>query len=88
MVFSSLIFTFLFLPVVIFLYYIANDKYKNIILLIASLIFYAYGEHRAILLMLISILVNYAFALLIERHPKKKLTCYRYYIQPEHALYV
>lgn len=73
MVFSSLIFTFLFLPVVIFLYYIANDKYKNIILLIASLIFYAYGEHRAILLMLISILVNYAFALLIERHPKKSL---------------
>lgn len=73
MVFSSLIFTFLFLPVVIFLYYIANDKYKNIILLISSLIFYAYGEHRAILLMLISILVNYAFALLIEQHPKKSL---------------
>lgn len=71
MLFSSLTFIFLFLPILLLIYYIANNKYRNIILLIASLLFYAWGEPKYIILMLISILVNYIFALLIERWDKR-----------------
>lgn len=41
MVFSSLVFLFVFLPVVLTLYYISSKKYKNYLLLLASLFFYA-----------------------------------------------
>ena len=61
MVFSSLVFLFVFLPTIIFLYYIAKDKYKNYLLLIASLFFYAWGEPVYIVIMLISIIVNFIF---------------------------
>lgn len=44
MVFSSLVFLLFFLPLTIFLYYLADDNYKNLILLLASVLFYAYGE--------------------------------------------
>lgn len=71
MLFSSLTFIFLFLPILLLIYYIANNKYRNIILLIASLLFYAWGEPKYIVLMLISILVNYIFALLIDRWDKR-----------------
>ena len=47
MVFSSITFLFLFLPVVLAVYYIAPEKYKNIILLISSIIFYAWGDKGA-----------------------------------------
>ncbi len=67
MLFSSLTFIFLFLPVLLLIYYIANNKYRNIILLIASLLFYAWGEPKYIILMIISILINYFLALLIDR---------------------
>lgn len=62
MVFSSTIFTFLFLPSVLGLYFIARDNYKNYILLGASLLFYSYGEPRFVLIMVASIIVNYLFA--------------------------
>ena len=55
MVFSSMIFLWLFLPIILLLYFISNNKFKNIILLIGSLIFYAWGEPKYIILMLISI---------------------------------
>lgn len=61
MVFSSLVFLFVFLPTIIFLYYIAKDKYKNYLLLTASLFFYAWGEPTYILIMLISITCNFIF---------------------------
>ncbi|MCR4657655.1 MAG: MBOAT family protein [Lachnospiraceae bacterium] len=67
MVFSSLVFTFIFLPVVVALYFIAKDKYRNYILLAASLLFYAYGEPRFVLVMILSIAVNYFIALSIDR---------------------
>ena len=67
MVFSSLIFTFLFLPLTVCLYFIAKDKYRNYILLAASLIFYAYGEPKFVFVMILSIAVNYGFAFLIGR---------------------
>ena len=62
MVFSSLIFTFIFLPVIVILYFLAKEEYRNYLLLIASLVFYAYGEPRFVFVMLVSIVVNYAFA--------------------------
>lgn len=61
MVFSSLVFLFIFLPLIIFLYYISKDKYKNYLLLVASLFFYAWGEPTYIVIMLISIILNFIF---------------------------
>ena len=59
MVFSSLVFLFAFLPVTLAVYYLAPDRIKNPILLLASLIFYAWGEPVYIILMILSILFNY-----------------------------
>ena len=68
MVFSSLIFTFYFLPVVLLLYYLAKDSYRNYILLAASLCFYAYGEPKFVFIMVFSVALNYGIALLIDRY--------------------
>ena len=67
MVFSSTIFTFLFLPIVLGLYYLAKQPYRNYILLAASILFYGYGEPRFVYVMLASVLANYLFALAIDR---------------------
>lgn len=67
MVFSSIIFTFIFLPIVLFLYYIPHNRFKNEILLVASLVFYAYGEKKMLILMVASIIANYLLALLISQ---------------------
>lgn len=58
MVFSSLVFLWIFLPVIIILYYVIDEKYKNIFLLLGSLFFYAWGEPIYIFLMIFSIVVN------------------------------
>lgn len=68
MVFSSLLFTFYFLPVAIILYYLAKEKYKNYVLLIASLIFYSYGEPTFVFIMIGSIFINYLMALIIDKY--------------------
>ncbi len=65
MVFSSLLFTFFFLPAVFILYYTVEERYRNFILLIASLLFYAYGEPVFVLVMLSSIAVNHAMGILV-----------------------
>ena len=68
MVFSSLTFLFLFLPLVLLLYYILPGiRAKNILLLVASLLFYAWGEPRFVFAMLASIAFNYVAALAVER---------------------
>ncbi len=68
MVFSSFTFIALFLPIVLLLHYASkNPAWRNGVLLLASLFFYAWGEPRFVLVMLLSILVNYAAALLCER---------------------
>lgn len=59
MVFSSIIFLFFFLPIILLTYYVSPNKFRNIILLIFSLIFYAWGEPQYVLLMIISIIVNF-----------------------------
>ena len=67
MLFSGIPFLYYFLPAVLLLYFAVPHRLKNPILLIFSLIFYGWGEPRYILLMLISILSGYAFALAIEK---------------------
>lgn len=59
MLFSSIVFLFTFLPVTLLLYYAVPEKTKNTVLLIVSLLFYAWGEPVYIFLMLLSILFNY-----------------------------
>lgn len=66
MVFSSAIFVFAFLPIVLLAYYLAQPKYRNGLLLVASLGFYAYGEPRFVLVMIASIVLNYLLALLLS----------------------
>ena len=68
MVFSSIIFLFYFLPITLGIYYIAPKKLKNIVLLIASLIFYFYGEPTYILVMIFSIITAYFFGRLIDKY--------------------
>lgn len=79
MLFSSITFLTVFLPLTVLLYYLpkafisagnennAYRVYKNLLLLSASLIFYAWGEPRNIILMLLSIIFNYTAALHLER---------------------
>lgn len=72
MVFSSLVFLCIFLPVVLLLHTVTgNLKAKNGLLLAASLLFYAYGEPVYIFLMLLSALYNYLFALVVEKNHSK-----------------
>ena len=66
MLFSSITFLFLFLPLMLAVYYIAPFKMKNLLLLIGSLIFYAWGEPVYIILMMLSILLNYFCGMDIE----------------------
>ena len=75
MLFSSTVFLFYFLPIVLGLYFISPRPIKNTILLVASLFFYAWGEPRFVLIMLASIAMNYVFGLLVDRdrHHEKKI---------------
>lgn len=67
MVFSSAIFIFLFLPIVLFLNLFLKGKGSNVLLLVASLFFYAWGEPRFVLVMLLSILINWIIGYIISR---------------------
>ena len=66
MIFSSVFFLFVFLPVSLILYYLVPWKFKNFILLAVSLVFYAWGEPVYVFLMLFSILFNYLSGLEID----------------------
>lgn len=70
MVFSSTVFLFTFLPALLLVYFLAAEQYRNIVLLVASLYFYAWGEPRTILIMLLSIAVNYALGFQVEEGRK------------------
>lgn len=67
MVFASVYFLFVFLPITLLLYHVVSDKFKNFILLVMSLVFYAWGEPVYIFLMILSILLNYVCGLEIEK---------------------
>ena len=69
MLFSSNIFIFIFLPAVLFFYYVPlrkNRTAQNVFLLLASLFFYAWGEPRFVLIMMLSIVVNWAGGLVAD----------------------
>lgn len=67
MVFSSMTFLWIFLPLLLVIYYIVKDKYKNYVLLLFSLVFYTWGEPEYIVLMFDSVLINYCIGLLIDK---------------------
>ena len=67
MVFSSIPFLFIFLPVVLIVYHVLPKKARNLFLLAANLIFYAYGEPLYVFLMISSIILNYIGAIVVEK---------------------
>lgn len=73
MLFSSISFLYYFLPCVLVLYFLVPRHFKNIILLISSLFFYAWGEPRLVLLMSITIVIGYVLGILMECDAKRKM---------------
>ena len=73
MLFTSISFLYYFLPVVLILYFIVPKKAKNLVLFLASMLFYFYGEPKYILLMLAEIFIAYIGAILIDKYKKKSL---------------
>jgi len=80
MVFSSILFMFRFLPIVLLLYFVAPKPIRNTILFIASLIFYAWGEPVYVVLMLFSTIVDYAHGRMVykckQKGEMKKARCW------------
>ena len=72
MIFSSIFFLFIFLPITLLLYYIVPWKFKNAVLLLFSLVFYAWGAPVYIFLMLFSIVFNYFSGIEIDYYHKKR----------------
>lgn len=77
MIFSSLLFLYIYLPIVLAIYYISPKKIRNFILLILSLVFYGWGEPIYVSLMVLSIIVGFIGALQINKYrmDKEKSTC-------------
>lgn len=75
MVFSSLIFIFRFLPIFFISYFFTPNKYKNLSLLIFSLIFYTFGEPKYFPLMIASIIVDYIISIIIENNFENRRKC-------------
>ena len=74
MLFSSMTFVFMFLPIVCAIYLLVRPEIKNYVLLIASMLFYAWGEPRYLAIMILTIVINYYGAYFISRsHHHKKL---------------
>jgi len=71
MLFSSVTFLFIFLPIVVGLYYLLPQKLRNAFLLLSSIVFYAWGEPKYLFVMFIIILINYFGALLISKYEQK-----------------
>ena len=68
MVFSSLMFLFIYFPAVLGIYYLAPLKWRNAFLLLANLVFYGWGEPVYILIMILSILIDYTHGMLVEKY--------------------
>ena len=73
MIFSSIIFIYYFLPLLLLIYFIVPNKYKNLILLIFSLIFYFLGEPKYIIVLILSCIINYIISKQIEKNKHRKL---------------
>ena len=72
MLFSSITFLYFFLPATIFLYFASPQKGRNLVLLVMSLLFYAWGEPVYVLLMLAQIAVSYALLWLVDRYRERR----------------
>ena len=72
MVFSSLTFLFFFLPVTLLLYFIVPNRYKNGLLFLSGLLFYGWGEPVYIIIMIISILIDYTSGRVMDRFQEAK----------------
>ncbi len=72
MLFSSIPFLYYFLPLVLAVYFLTPRAGKNAVLFLSSLLFYAWGEPRFCIFMLLSILQGYVFGRLIEKHAQNK----------------
>lgn len=70
MVFSSLLFLFWFIPIFFAVYYLLPAKCRNTVLFIGSIVFYAWGEPKFLILIFISILVNYLAGITMHKNPK------------------
>ena len=68
MVFSSLTFLFLYLPLTLLAYFLTPLKWRNFVLLLVSLLFYGWGEPVYIVIMFVSILIDYTHGLLVEKY--------------------
>ncbi|MEI6729068.1 MAG: MBOAT family O-acyltransferase [bacterium] len=73
MLFSSLVFLYIFLPFVVLLHFLLPKKLRNAWLLISSLIFYFWGEQKYIYVIFVSIIINYFCGLAIEHYGRAKL---------------
>ena len=71
MLFSSITFLYYFLPILLIIYLLIPNKYKNIVLLIFSLLFYFYGEPKYIIILLLSCFINFIAGILIEKYRDK-----------------
>ena len=71
MLFSSPVFLFLFLPLTLCIYYLIPKNFKNAFLLLMSIAFYSWGESELVLLILLSAIVDFSSALIIETGKKK-----------------
>ena len=74
MVFSSITFIYYFLPLLLLIYFLIPSKFRNFVLLIFSLFFYFYGEPKYIWVLILSSVVNFLFALLVEKYRDKKIS--------------
>ena len=72
MVFSSLIFLFIFLPIFLGIYFLVPKKFKNLILFLFSLVFYAWGEPIYVVIMLFSTVYDYTIGLFMDRYRSNK----------------
>ena len=71
MLFSSISFLYYFFAILLVVYFIVpKNKGKNVVLFVASLLFYAYGEPKVIWLLLVSCIVSYYAGLFMEKFPK------------------
>ena len=72
MVFSSIVFLYIFLPILLIVYFLVPSKFKNAVMIAASLIFFAWGEIRYIAIMLILAIMDFICGNKINKKPEKK----------------
>ena len=73
MVFTSISFIYYFLPLLLICYFVVPKKFRNIILLMFSVLFYFYGKPKYILLMLIEVFISYVIGLFIDKYKNKNI---------------